>query len=167
MDSATISFGQMLYRSKLSPEQILHEVSQLTTPKKWIRNPFADFSSPFEGTVTTDGFELLYLTRIRTDRTVPRVKVLITMDDVGKTLVLIRLKKTLGAQLWNLMLVSFSAYLGLLTVTEHKHFFLVFAILIAGLRWFRYLPDQFHSRQILNLLKQRLELTLLDTLPAA
>lgn len=167
MDSVTIPFEQMLHRSELSPEQLSHEVRQLTTPKKWLRNPFADFPSPFEGTVSADGFELVYLTRIRADRTVPEVKASITTDDIGKTVVLIRLEKTLGARLGNLMLVGFFAYLGLLAVTEHKYFFLVFAFLIAGLRWFRYLPDQFHSRQILNLLQQRLQLTFLDATPVA
>ena len=93
MDSVTIPFRQMLYRSELSPEQISHKVRQLTTPKKWLRNPFADFPSSFEGTVSADGFELVYLTRIRTDRTVPRVKASITTDDIGKTVVLIRLEK--------------------------------------------------------------------------
>ena len=167
MDSGTIPFGQMLYHSELSPEQILHKARQLTTPKKWLRNPFADFPSPFEGTVSANGFELVYLTRIRADRTVPGIKASITTDDIGKTIVLIRLEKTLGARLWNMVLVGFFAYLGLLTVTEHKYFFLGFAFLIAGLRWSRYLPDQFHSRQILDLLQQLLQLTFLDSTPVA
>ena len=167
MDSGTIPFGQMLYHSELSPEQILHKARQLITPKKWLRNPFADFPSPFEGTVSADGFELVYLTRIRADRTVPGIKASITAADMGKTVVLIRLEKTLGARLWNLMLVGISAFFCLLTITEHNFFCLMVAFLIAGLRWFRHIPDQFLSRQILNLLQQRLQLISFDSTPAA
>ena len=167
MDNPAVHFGKLLYWSELPPAQISQKVRQLTTPKKWLRNPFADFPSPFEGTVSADGFELVYLTRIRADRTVPGIKASITTDDIGKTVVLIRLEKTLGSRLWNLMLVGISAFFCLLTITEHNFFCLMVAFLIAGLRWFRHIPDQFLSRQILNLLQQRLQLISFDSTPAA
>ena len=165
MINPPIHFGKLPYRSELSPEQILYEVQQLTIHKRWFRNPFADFSCPFEGTIGTDSFELVCFNRSNPDRTIPKIKATIATDDAGKTTVLIALEMSLGAQLLNLLLVGAASFLCLLTFTEHKYFFAVFALMLAGLRWLRRFPDQFYARQILDLLKQRLRLIPSDSVP--
>ena len=166
MNNRPVHFGKLFYRSELSPEQILHEVGQLTIPKKWLRSPFADFACPFEGTVGANSFELVCLNKSHSDRTIPKVNGTIAMDDKGRMMVLIELKKSFGAHLLNLMLVGASAFLCFLVFSEHNYLFALFAIMLAGLRWLRYLPDQFYTQRILDLLQQRLELTAPDSLPA-
>ena len=161
MKSPAFRFGTKRYVSPLTPAQIQQEVQQITTGRKWFRNPLATVKEPFEGEVHASTFDLNYRALRRSGRGYPKITGRFTLIDAGSTEVELTLAKT-GKE-WALSILMVFALLLMLgiAVTMHVYPLLGFATALGIALALRRLPDQHTAATIFDLLQHRLHLTLI------
>ena len=110
---AIIRFGTSHYNSPLTPCQLLSEMQQITTAKRWFRNPFASLEESFEGEVDGNGFDVVPLPHVRSNRPIARIRAAVLVGATGKTEIWLELLRpgayVLAAIMLGLMAVAILA----------------------------------------------------------
>ena len=154
-----IRFGNSRYTSPLTPDQLLFEMQQITTAKRWLRNPLVSLEELFEGKVDGDGFDVVPLPHVRSNRPIARIRADVLVGVAGKTEVWLELLRpgvyVLAAILLGLMDVAILA----VSIAKRDFFWLVFAVFLFWQLSRQRFPNQSYAASSLALIQQRLQLT--------
>ena len=156
---AIIRFGTSRYTSPLTPDQLLSKMRQITTAKQWLRNPFASLEELFEGEIDGNGFDVVPLPHVRSNRPIARIRADVVIDAVGKTEVWLELLRPGVSVLAAIMLGLIDVAILAVSIAKRDFFWLVFAVFLFWQLSRQRLPNQSYAASSLALLQQRLQLT--------
>ena len=158
----TIRFGSSRYTSPLTPEQLLFEMRQITTTKRWIRNPFVSPEESFEGEVDGNGFDVVPLPHVRSNRPIARIRADVLVGAMGETEVWLELLRPVVYVLAAIMLGLMVVVILAVSVAKRDFLWLFFAAFLFWQLSRQRLPNQVYAASSLALLQKRLQLTLIS-----
>ena len=156
---AIIRFGTSHYNSPLTPYQLLSEMQQITTAKRWLRNPFASLKESFEGEVDGNGFAVVPLPHVRSNRPIACIRADVLVGATGKTEIWLELLRPGAHVLAAIMLGLLAVAILAVSIAKRDFFWLIIAIFLFWQLSRQRLPNQSYAASSLALLQQRLQLT--------
>ena len=156
---AIIRFGTSHYNSPLTPYQLLSEMQQTTIAKRWLRNPFVSLEESFEGEADGNGFDVVPLPHVRSNRPIARIRADVLVGATGKTEVWLELLRPGAHVIAAIMLGLMAMAILAVSIAKRDFFWLTFAVFLFWQLSRQRLPNQSYAASSLALLQQRLQLT--------